>query len=57
MQLANFTRGLNLTEAKSIKEALRIIADEKAETESPEVPRESRKPGQLSIDVEVNFVA
>lgn len=47
MQISNFTSGLNLTDASSISEALRIISDSKPET----VPRSQRKPADVVVSI------
>lgn len=50
---SNYSRVNNLKDAKSIREALRMIADEKAEKEpdTPIVPRSERKPADVKVSV------
>ena len=50
MQISNFTCGLNLKDASSINDALRMIADSKPET----VPRAERKPADVVVTVPNN---
>ena len=47
MQISNFTSGLNLTDASSISEALRMISDSKPET----VPRSERKLAEVVVTI------
>ena len=50
MRISNFTCGLNLKDAKSVNEALRMIAaEEQPEAESPIVPRAERKTGRVEV--------
>lgn len=49
MQIANLAHALNLTEAKSVRDALRIIANEKADPEPDITPRAERKRGQVEV--------
>ena len=56
MQISNFTCGLNLKDAKSINDALRMIADDKAEKDPdpPIVPRAERKPADVKVSIPDN---
>lgn len=47
MQISNFTSGLNLTDASSISEALRMISDSKPET----APRSERKQADVVVSI------
>ena len=53
MQIANFQHAGNLKDAKSIREALRMIGEEKEDqsdvAESPIVPRAERKTGRVEV--------
>jgi len=49
MTISNYAHAHNLTEAKSIREALRMIGEEKTETELPNAPRSARKTGQVEV--------
>ncbi len=49
MTISNYAHAHNLTEAKSIREALRMIGEEKAETESSNAPRSERKTGRVEV--------
>lgn len=49
MRISNFTCGLNLKDAKSINEALRMIGDEKEDAEPETAPRSERKSGQVEV--------
>lgn len=49
MLASNFTCGLNLKDAKSINDALRMIADDKAESEPATAPRSERKPANVVV--------
>jgi hypothetical protein len=50
MQISNFTCGLNLKDAASVNEALRMIADSKPET----APRAERKPATVVVTTPVD---
>jgi hypothetical protein len=50
IQIANYQHAGNLTDAKSIREALRMMSDEKQEVvESAIVPRAERKTGRVEV--------
>jgi len=49
MQIANSQHAGNLADAKSIREALRMITDAKQETEPEIVPRAERKTGRVEV--------
>jgi hypothetical protein len=50
IQMANYQHAGNLTDAKSIREALRMMSDEKQEAESAIVPRAERKTGRVEVE-------
>jgi hypothetical protein len=51
IQIANYQHAGNLTDAKSIREALRMMSDEKQEmVESAIVPRAERKTGRVEVE-------
>lgn len=55
MEISNAKRASHLTDAKSIREALRMIGEEKAENEPFDAPRSERKTGQVwVVDVEAD---
>ena len=49
MEIANYTHGYNLASATSVRQALRIIAEERAEAEAEIVPRAERKTGRVEV--------